>query len=1121
MAGQYETILDVEGEDALFAAVQRCWTSINAPRTRAYQKQHGIDEADVVMAVVIQRLVPADHAGVLFTTNPHPGHFSEMLLEANWGLGESLVSGEVQPDSFRLDQKTGRVLAVICRQNADPASAQSDSDVSLNSSTPTKPCLRGIEIFRIWEAGQKAVEHFGCPQDIEWAIAGDQLFILQSRPITTLGTAAALETVLEQTQQFLRDQVRSGRGPWVLHNLAETLPHPTPLTWSVIWQFMSGKGGWGNLYRQAGFDPAPLVCQQGFLDLIAGRIYMDAARAPDLFFDDFPFGYDIHQLERSPDASQAAPTVARASWFRCFKAARRMSAAQTKLEKLSVDFDRRLRTSVFPEFVEFVAKARQTDWRAGSAEELITTWQQHEAIVLDYFAPQSLMPTLIAQMALGDLQSFLSEHFWDEDAEALSLELASGGDANSTVIADQELHEVGCGSRSRETWLAEHGHRATQEFDLASPRYREQPEVITQLAERLAQGESPLTRHRHHVEKVNQRIQQLRGRLTRSARRELDARLMLVRRYAPFREDSKHFLMLGYDLLRELALEAGRRLEIDSDVFFLTRDELFDSLRVGYAPLHVIRQRKRTHQAELYLDLPRVIDRAAIASIGQPGQVVDSSDGHQALAVSAGKAVGPARIVSSPDQTEELGTGYILVCPTTDPSWTPLFVNAAGLVVERGGSLSHGAVVARELGLPAVVLPGATRQFTDGEMLRVDGFAGYVGRAAEQEAEIVEARANDPENVVIAPGLIPPGPGTKDRRTARFRNLFALLWAIYLLAFFCLPAARVRQPSLAACDWLLWPLVRVCGKPTAVALIAGMMAALVLIVQRLATDNPRLLEAKRRARLLTQQAQALPQGSARQVALLGQAARVTPMTLQAAMAPVGLMLGLLILPFVWFQERVDPTRASPPAGSAVQVVALIQADWHEPVELDALPNFQLDDATPRARTLVPLRPTLERLLVLLRQPREVPGEPWEFKFLPDPGREQAANDLEAFLAAGIPPQGITWLLRPADNADGSFPISVSTPGHPPIHLHSVLGDSAPPTATEVKEITDSPIREVHVVCPRPQSEPIFWRPFASLSVESNSRFAGWLRTLNISWLWLYVGTYIVSLLLIKRLLRIP
>ena len=135
------------------------------------------------------------------------------------------------------------------------------------------------------------------------------------------------------------------------------------------------------------------------------------------------------------------------------------------------------------------------------------------------------------------------------------------------------------------------------------------------------------------------------------------------------------------------------------------------------------------------------------------------------------------------------------------------------------------------------------------------------------------------------------------------------------------------------------------------------------------------------------------------------------------MVPIGILLGPMVMPFVWFRERIDPAVWNAPAGSAVQIVATVDSDWSEPVRIDVPPPVVVDDSTPASRTLPPLRETLEHLLALYRQPRDDPGEPWELKLAPDLGREQTANDLQAYLDAGIPPQGITWLIRPPDDPE--------------------------------------------------------------------------------------------------------
>jgi pyruvate,water dikinase len=1119
MAGQYETFLGVEGESNVLDALRRCWASLDAPRALAYLRQHGLDPASAAMAVVVQRLVSADVSGVLFTTNPHDGHQLEMLVEAGWGLGDAVVSGSVQPDTLRIDRETGRVLAVALGDRRFPAAVRSDQP---DDGPEGRPCLSGCDVYRLWQLGKQAAEHFGSPQDVEWAIQAGKVYVLQSRPITTLEGLESRHRVLQAARERLRQQSAAARGPWVLHNLAETLPHPTPLTWSLIGRFMSGRGGLGAMYRRAGFAPSAIADREGFLELIAGRVYMDAARAPEMFFEGFPFAYSMDDLNRSPDASQTPPTLPHGSLTSRLTARRRLAAAQATLRALAQNFDRQLRETIFPAFVRYVADEKQVDLRALSAQRLIACWQSREERVLDQFGGQSLLPGLIGEMAVGELCALLAEHFWNEDPDALAHLVSSGGPSDRTVVRDAELYEVGKGDRSLETWLGEHGHRAADELELAAARWREpsETEIVRGTAARLAAGENPIERQRRHAAAVHQQVAGLRQRLPGRDCRKFDRLVDLVQRYIPFREDGKDLLILGYDLLRDLALEVGRRLGLGPDVFFLTREELFDALRVGIAPFHLIRQRTAAYRAESRLEVPRLIDPKAVDTLGDepPAGAVPGS--HKGFAVSSGKASGPVKILASPRDAGDLGRGCVLVCPSTDPSWTPLFAGAAGLVLERGGMLSHGAVVARELGLPAVVLPQATRFFRDGEEICVDGRWGWVGKSSPACPPELSAGAADPDDTSVSHELVPPPPGRKDRAAAKLGNALAVVWAAFLLSAFLLPARWVYQPTMAALDFILWPLVRTAGKPGAVAAIAVCLAALSLTVQKLVNDNRRLREAKRRATALQALARSVPEDSPRHRALGGFVATVQLRGFLAAMVPVGILLGPMVAPFVWLRQRVDPSVANAPPGSSVHVVAMVDSDWSSPVRLDVPPPIIVDEATPPSCTPPPIRKTLERLLMLYRQPRTIPNEPWEMQVAPDLARQQAADDLTAYLAAGVLPQAITWLVQPPAEFNGQFDVTVTAVGTPPVTARVVLGDRHPPAGDITRGPAGAPVRELRVVYPKTRTEAVFWRPLAGLAAGHGHSVLAWLGRIDIGWLWLYVLAYLSALMLGRVILKV-
>jgi len=872
---------------------------------------------------------------------------------------------------------------------------------------------------------------------------------------------------------------------------------------------MSGGGGFGSMYRRAGFQPSPAIEREGFLELIAGRVYMDVARSPEMFCHDFPFAYDPQRLLTDPEASQKPPSMPRGSFSTRLKTSGFLAKAMKTIRTLSETADTDFRWETVPEIKAWVTKSREQDLRLLSTEELIALWREREKQVLDVFGPETLLPNLICSMAWSDLESFLHENFWDEDADSLLRRIASGGQPDPTVLANAELFEVAEGRRSLDAWLTAHGHRGPGEFDLAAPRWREQPERLQEMAARLAAGPPPLERFERGRELAAAQAAKLRAQLPPTEAQEFDRLLESVHRFMPFREEGKDCLMLAYDLLREVALEFGRRLDVGDGVFHLTQDEILDALRVGFAPHHLIEQRQFTYQAEIGLTLPRVIDAAAIERLGEPVEVEMTAGAYPALSISAGRACGPARVLHEATEAGDFGTGYILVCPSTDPAWTPLFVNAAGLVLECGGALSHGAVVAREMGLPAVVLSNATQIFRNDEQIEIDGNSGWVGRGGQEPRQTVEPAAIDPSDTRIPRSLIPPPSGAKDRRAIFWRNAALGVWGAYLLAFFLLPAAYVHAPSLALMDFFLWPLVLAFGKPGTVALVAVVLAAATLLVQKLATNNRSLLEAKRRSAALLRETRSLPENSPRGKAMKELAASVNGRLLMARLVPICLLLGPLMLPFVWFKERIDPTVPAAAAGSPVQIVAAVDGEWTSPVRIDFPAGMALDETTAAVRTPPPVRKTLEHLLTLYRQPQEKTSGPWELQIAPDVARMETAGDLKRFLDAGLPPQGMTWTIRPAAGVSGRFPVSVVTEGHAPVILNVVLGNQFPPGPSSVTGGAGSPIRQLQIVYPGSSQKPVFWQPLTALG-----------SALDVGWLMTYLLAYLPVLFILQVLMKV-
>jgi pyruvate,water dikinase len=1136
MAGQYETYLDLQGDQAVLDAVVKCWGSIESERVCAYLKEHDIPHEHVAMAVVVQELVPAEKAGVLFTANPRTGSKHELLVEANWGLGETVVSGMVQPDMLVLDRATGAVESQVISDKHVWIEPGAHETRPLPQDKRRIACLNSTEVVELWKLGLQVMDHFDSPQDIEWAIAGGKMYLLQTRSVTTLEDAETYEQLLSDVRTQLRAAHKAGRGDWVRHNIGETLPHPTPLTWSVIRRFMSGGGGFGAMYKRVGFEPSATICEDGFLDLVGGRIYMDLSRAPEMFFEAFPYTYDLDLLRSNPDAAQGPPTVPSGSFLAQLGVARRLKVVNRNLRALARRFDRRLTDEIIPQFQRYVLDEKTVDLAALSTSQWLKLWQDREREVLDRFAPDSLLPSLVAAMALDDLKCFISEHFWDEDPDALASQLSPGGEEDLTVASSQHLHDIAEGQSSVEQWLAEYGHRAPDEFDLGAPRWRETPELVARLAEHMKDTISPLERHRTRADDITRRVAQMTESLPPARRDEFAERLALVHRYIRFREDAKHYLMLGYDLLRDMLLDAGQRLDIGDGASLLEIEELHDALVSGVAPLHLIEKRRELRMAEKRLALPDVITEADLASLGE-APVITGGDRLDAFVLSGGTCSGPARIVHSPQDAGDLGSGYVLVCPSTDPSWTPLFVGACGVVLERGGTLSHGAVVAREMGLPAVVLSDATRLIEEDEEITVDGQQGAVLR--HSASQTAPPAAPGPDDTRIAPDKTPPVPGRTERRGALIRNAFLLLWTVFFLIYFLVPPA-LEDASYRILDAALLPLAAAAGKPVVVALLAALFALLTMVGQKLLTDNERLREAKKRAAALQKEARGLPKDSPRFKALGSPAGPVQVRVMKAAFVPLAIFLGPMIVSFLWLPQRVDTAVRNAKPGSAVKVTAVVNGDCDKAVALSAAKPLALDEISKPEQRIFLARGPLEQHLRKLRDTQSDLGDmAWDKALTVKRDRKAYLGELEAFLAGNMPDQKLSWAVTTPQGTGGKWPVTLSVAGGQTVTVHAVLGEGyAPETKEDLVVKTgkrvrtdrqvqvwrtgadNAVIKEVHICYrdPNPvKGEGTFWGPLDWFEADENT---GPFKAMFSPWLVLYIAVYVVVMFAVKLILRV-
>jgi len=320
-------------------------------------------------------------------------------------------------------------------------------------------------------------------------------------------------------------------------------------------------------------------------------------------------------------------------------------------------------------------------------------------------------------------------------AKTLASRLISGLSGNLTVETNKKLQQVATGDLAPTDFLKAYGHRAVGEFELAVPRWREDTTYLEQVSASLRQGASETGGQQHFKRQAEQHAsaeRDLSELLADKAglRKQVESELDFTRRYMPFRETAKFYLMLGYEQIRRALVELDNRYELEGGIFYLEPAEL-EQLIGGDDFGNIIATRRTQRELMLQIEMPDVIFSDALEQVGAPVSIA-AAKAYTGIGVSAGVATGKARVLLMPSDVNPSDRDYILVCPSTDPAWTPLFLHAAGLVMERGGILSHGAVVAREYGVPAVAnLPNATRLIADGQLLHIDGNQGIVSIQGE------------------------------------------------------------------------------------------------------------------------------------------------------------------------------------------------------------------------------------------------------------------------------------------------------------------------------------------------------------------------------------------------------
>ncbi len=768
--------------EQLRQAIDAVFESWNHERAVLFRRRNGI-EGLLGTAVTVQAMCPSEISGVLFTANPVNPQLQQLgdqlVIESSYGLGEAVVLGKVTPDRFVLHKQTLEVIerAIAKKQHVVLAAALGDAGGEPRRAA-NEASLDDDQVTALARLGLQVEAHFRHPCDIEWAWAEGRFWLLQARPIRqwavgggqasgfrlrasgedtsasfvlpgawSLEPEASLSTAQVRQEEIaaLRAKAEPGGTVWARYNLAEVLPAPTPMTWAIVRRFMSGRGGFGLMYRDLGFDPEPIIDEEGFIDLVCGRPYVNLSREPRLFFRDFPYGHSFAALKANPEKGMyPQPTVLpeRTSgrfWLRLPVIFWKMLRAHSRMKRDSATCAEHLRKETFPRFAEEVRAEPLTDLTRLPPQELLQRLEHWTSRTLNDFARRSLKPSLFAGLALANLERGLSRVLPPDEAAQRARELLAGVRPDPEADLPAALRSLAEGQLPPEQFLKGFGHRGPREMELAEPRWAEAPETLPNAKQTDVESGWHALNEVKGVATVSTTPFEDSGRATRAAweaivkgarlpaklQRSLEPEFHKARTYFGLRETAKHYLMMGYAVIRRILLELDWRFQLDGGVFDLLPEEL-PRLMAGEDLNATIRERRRRRMLALGLEAPAVLFSDDLEAIGRP-VIVSGGLELKGTPVSAGLAEGPALVLETPVMPANTPADFVLVCPSTDPAWLPLFLRAKALVMETGGVLSHGAIVARELGLPAVAgIPDVHKRVRTGQPLVVDGNAGRV-----------------------------------------------------------------------------------------------------------------------------------------------------------------------------------------------------------------------------------------------------------------------------------------------------------------------------------------------------------------------------------------------------------
>ena len=772
-AGQQDTYLNVIGEDALLTAVRNCWISLFTDRAILYRIQNGFDHRQVSLAVVVQQMVLPDVSGIMFTADPITGDRFSSSIDASYGLGEALVAGLVSADLYKVNRHSYTItdIEIADKQLAIyPLPTGGTYQAEIKGALRTAPVLNDAQAIILAEMGDRIARHYGQPQDIEWALTKGKFTILQSRPITSLFPIPekALRTAAETEELQVMFSFASVQGvmnpisPLGQDTLCTLLPGLGRLfniadinlqTQRLVW--VATERLWINFTALIRHPIGRKIMQKVFPLIDAEAAHVIEATWHDPRLKPSPDWFNIHTFQEI--STFMRPVLAHIL--------RVMRQPETTRDQYQQEVDAYL-ANIQHQFETLPTLLERLDFFYGEEGVIANAFP---------FVLSRLLPPIVVGMASLALLTKLSAELPADAPDPLvftrglphnvttEMDLALWQTAQ-TVQADErsatlfktldghglaqayltnELPTVAQTAVSQ--FMAEYGMRGLAEIDIGQPRWRENPVHIMQVLQSYLQitdpDQAPSTLFARGAAEAETSITSLQTAVRATKFGRLKAKLIppAVRRLRALsgeREAPKFTIIRIFGIIRQGLLESGQAIakqgliQQPEDLFYLHIDELYalasGEKRDWITPI-AVRRATAAKEKERRL-IPRVLmSDGRVFYEGMEKKTAVVQDGSLVgNPVSPGVVEGIAHIVFNPHESQ-LQPGEILVCPGTDPAWTPLFLAAGGLITEVGGLMTHGSVVAREYGIPAVVgINNATTLLQSGQKIRVDGTTGIV-----------------------------------------------------------------------------------------------------------------------------------------------------------------------------------------------------------------------------------------------------------------------------------------------------------------------------------------------------------------------------------------------------------